>query len=696
MDLKTPLEKVDRIFAMKKRPLEKLGIITIEDLLFYAPFRYESNLIVSKIGILQLGENVTIQGKVADTTNIYTRRGLSIQKIEVSDDTGKIDAIFYNQKFILSNIKKGYIVSLAGRVDKFGSKKTLIVSSYEVLPEENAPAIHTTGLVPIYSETQNLSSKWIRNRINNLLNQVQIDEFLPTNIVRQNQLISLPAAIKGIHFPKTLSEAEQARKRLSFDELLIKHIVSLVRKKEWEAKQKAIPFQIEKFRTKLDKLIKSLPFELTGAQNRAVEQICQDLEKEIPMNRLLEGDVGSGKTVVAAITIYLAYLNGFQSALMAPTEILANQHFVTISKLLSPLGVKVRLFTSNSKSGKNNEGRIKNNDNKRAHHSSFVIHHSDKFDVAIGTHSLIHAQVKFEKLGLVVIDEQQRFGVEQRATLRKKGKNPHFLTMTATPIPRTIFLTIYADLALSHLDEMPQGRQKIKTWVVPEEKREKGYKWIEDKIRTENSQVFIVCPFIEPSETLNTVRAAKEEFDRLKNGVFSEFRMGLLHGKMKATEKAKAIKEFKEGDVNILVATPVIEVGIDIPTADIMIIEAAERFGLAELHHLRGRIGRGAKQSYCLLFTESISDRTRERLGYLEHIDDGAKLAEKDLKLRGPGEMFGTTQHGIPDLKIASFSDFSLIERSRKEAEKIFKELPKYPEFKRKVDEVKMPQIAPD
>jgi ATP-dependent DNA helicase RecG len=674
---------------MKRGVLSKVGLETVEDLLFYIPFRYE-NYLVSKIGIMQLGEQATIQGDVVSTANIFLKGGRSIQKITAQDDTGRIDAIFFNQKFILSNIRKNDYVSFAGRVEKFGSKKVLSVRSYEVLSSKDSEAIHTTGLVPVYPETRGLFSKWIRNRIKYVLSNVHIEEYLPEAVRSQNNLVDFSTALHNIHFPKNLREAQTARIRLSFDELLIKHTAALIRKKDWEKKQKATPFKIEKHGTEIARLLKSLPFELTAAQKKAINEVMSDLSKDIPMNRLLEGDVGSGKTVVAAIAAYAAFLNGYQTAFMAPTEILANQHFNTFRTILEPFGVKVKLFTTSSKK---HEARIKKQEN--THDSEFMIHDSI-FDIAIGTHALIQKQIKFKKLGLVIIDEQQRFGVEQRAILREKGVNPHLLSMTATPIPRTIFLTIYSDLSLSVLDEMPKGRRRVKTWVVPEEKREGGYKWISNKIRTEKSQVFIVCPFIEPSETLTTVKAAKDEFERLRRNVFPNFKLGLLHGKLKSAEKNSVIEKFRRGAIDILVATPVIEVGIDIPTADIMIVEAAERFGLAQLHQLRGRIGRGEKQSYCFLFTDAKSEKTLDRLKYLQAIDNGPQLAEIDLKLRGPGDMFGTAQHGIPDLKIASLSDLPTIERARQTAEQLFGHLSKYPALQEKVEKTDIPKISRD
>jgi ATP-dependent DNA helicase RecG len=444
------------------------------------------------------------------------------------------------------------------------------------------------------------------------------------------------------------------------------------RKLNWNKNLVSNPYSVEKFRDKIENFIIKLPFKLTNAQKRVIEEIFDDLAKSKPMNRLLEGDVGSGKTVVSAIAMYLSYLNGFQSVLMAPTEILAQQHYKTILQLLTPLKIKIGFATGNEK--------------KKI----------DDFDVMVGTHAVLEKGISFEKLGLVVIDEQQRFGVEQRALIRGKGKNPHLLTMTATPIPRTIALTLYGDLDLSILDEMPVGRKQIKTWLVPPEKRNNAYSWIEKQIVDTKSQVFIVCPFIEESETMQTVKAASKEFENLKNNVFKNLKLGLLHGKMKAKEKEGVLEKFRTGKIDILVATPVVEVGIDIPNATIIVIEASERFGLAQLHQLRGRVGRGDKQSYCLLFTESLNPQTLERLKAMEKHNFGAELAELDLKLRGPGEIYGTMQHGRKMLKIASFSDFDLIQKVKREAEKIFPNLKNYPELLEKLKRINLKQISAD
>jgi len=392
------------------------------------------------------------------------------------------------------------------------------------------------------------------------------------------------------------------------------------------------------------------------------------------MNRLLEGDVGSGKTVIAAVAMYLASLNGFQSVLMAPTEILAGQHFKTISELFSPLNIKVSLKTSSTEKKKKKFSE----------------------DIIIGTHSVIYKDLLFNNLGLVIIDEQHRFGVEQRAMLRKKGENPHLLTMTATPIPRTIALTMYGDLDLSYLDELPKGRRKIKTWLVPAQKRNSAYQWIEKEIISQKSQAFIICPFIEESENMTTVKAATKEFETLSKKTFPNLKLGLLHGRLKGGEKDVILEKFKNKEFDILVATPVVEVGIDIPNSTIIIIEAADRFGLAQLHQLRGRVGRGDKQSYCLLFTENLNSKTTTRLRSMESISSGAELAEIDLKLRGSGQIFGTMQHGRKTFKIADFSDYPTIKKAREEAARIIHKINDFPLLKKKLKEISSRDVNPD
>jgi len=670
MDLQTPVGDVSRTYKMFRGRLEKLGIVKLEDFLFHVPFRYDDYSLVSKIGQLQAGETATVKGTVEEISNLYTRKWKTLQRAIVKDATGSIDILWFNQPFLTKAIKKGDSISLSGKVDLDKHKLIMVTPDYEIVL--NNQTIHTGRLVPIYPETRGISSKWLRRQIYKLLEEKnQLKDFLPDEILNKNALINLSDAIEKIHFPENLKEAEKARERLAFDELFEIQLAALVRKKAWEKNVIKKPWNSST--EKVDELIKTLPFELTNAQKRSVNEILSDLSSQKPMNRLLEGEVGSGKTVVGAIAMYIAFLNGSQSAFMAPTGILAQQHYVTISGLLSPFGIKVQLFTSNTKT-KNQES----------------------FDVAIGTHALVYKKVEFKKLGLVIIDEQQRFGVEQRTIIKEKGQNVHLLTMTATPIPRTVALTMYGDLDLSLLDEMPIGRKLVKTWLIPPEKRSGAYAWIEKQIKKNNDQVFIVCPFIEESETMLTVKAATKEFAKLQTEIFPNLRLGLLHGKMKAAEKEIVLKAFRDKKIDILVSTPVVEVGIDIPNATIMLIEEADRFGLAQLHQLRGRVGRGDKQSYCLLFTSSKSEITIERLKALEAIYSGAELAELDLKLRGPGQIYGTSQHGRQVLKVASFSDFALIEKTKKEAARIFPEIEKYPELLKKTAAINLEHVSPD
>lgn len=668
MDLQTPISQVSRVYKMFAQRLEKLGITKLKDFLFHIPFRYEDYSLISKINRAQAGEIVTIQGTIDEIKNQYTKRFKTLQKAIISDDTGQIEILWFNQPFLIRVLKIGDKISVSGKVDLNKNKLTMITPNYEVI--FNNLTIHTGRMVPVYPETRGISSKWLRRQVFNLLEKnIETKDYLPQRVIKENNLISLNKAIHEIHFPKTIKDALKARERLSFDELFKIQLASLLRRKSWEAKKNKKEWKVDSI--KIDKFIKSLPFELTNAQKNAINDISKDLSSKKAMNRLLEGDVGSGKTVVAAISIYLSFLNGYQSAFMAPTEILAKQHFKTISQFLSPFKVKVEILTSSSKIGNQN------------------------FDVLIGTHSLVYKKAKFSNLGLIVIDEQQRFGVEQRSIIRQKGNNPHLLTMTATPIPRTVALTMYGDLDLSVLDEMPKGRTKVKTWLVPPVKRNSAYLWIDKQVKRKD-QVFIVCPFIEESETMITVKAATREFERLKKEVFPHLNLGLLHGKLKSKEKDEILKNFRDKKIDILVSTPVVEVGIDIPNATIMLIEEAERFGLAGLHQLRGRVGRSDKQSYCLLFTQSKNPQTLERLKALETIFSGALLAELDLKLRGPGQIYGTAQHGIPNLKVASFSDFELIEKTKKEAEIIYKEIDKYPLLLEEINQINLKQVSPD
>lgn len=651
MNLSDPIFNLPYVGPIYVKRLEKLNIKTIEDLINHFPFRYDDFSLISTIGKVQSGETVTIKSKVYSLKNEFTKNGRRIQKAIVEDSTGQMEIVWFNQPFLVKTIKTGEWYHFSGKADWFGRKIVLISPEYEKIPISNL--LHTGRLVPVYPETYGISSKWLRTRINASLQVCgdQIEEFLPPDMITKEKLLDEKQAVYKIHFPENKEIAEKARQRLAFDELFLIQLAGLLRKREWQKKLSGHPLLINQ--EKILNFINGLPFELTNAQKKVNREILGDLNKDKPMSRLLQGDVGSGKTVVAAIGMYATFLNGLCSIIMAPTEILANQHYQTLTALLSPFGIKVEIITGSRKSQP----------------SAISLQPSD---IIVGTHALLFRPLP-KNIGLVIIDEQHRFGVEQRDKLLENSSSekkitPHLLTMTATPIPRTVALTLFGDLDLSFLDEMPKGRIKIKTWVVPTQKRKDAYEWIKKRVKGTKEQAFIICPLIEESETLSSIKAATSEFEELKKNVFPDLKLGLLHGRMKAKEKDKTIDLFREGMLDILVSTPVVEVGIDIPNATIMMIEGADRFGLAQLHQLRGRVGRSTLESYCLLFTESQSAESIKRLKFLETNNIGMELAEIDLKIRGPGEIYGTKQHGFPDLKVASFTDLNLIERTRNAA----------------------------
>jgi len=644
--LNTSITSLPSTSSITIKKLQTLGINTYFDLLNYFPYRYENYSLLTPIDKVQIGETVTVQGIITEAKNQYTRSRITIQKIFIQDKTGGIEISWFNQPFLIRFFTIGQTISVAGLVKQFESKLVVEPKEYEI----GIKRVHTGRLIPIYSEKKGLSSRTIREKIHAILvltSEVvyRVAETLPKEIISFNNLINENEAYKQIHFPDSLNLANKAKERLSFDELFNLQLANNLVKKEWKKERVGNKFQISNFKFPIQKFIANLPFKLTDDQNKVVKEIIADLKKTTPMNRFLQGDVGSGKTVVAAIACYLSFLNGFQSIIMAPTEILANQHFQTINNLFSRLDtLRVGLITGSNKN--------KNN----------------KYNIIIGTHALLGKNIKFKKVGLVVIDEQHRFGVNQRALLREKTLNSHLLTMTATPIPRTVALTLYGELDLSYIEEMPKGHQVIKTFLVPKEKRDDGYRWIKKQIKEKNAQIFIICPLIEESETLKSIKAVKIEFEKLKN-IFSEFKLGLLHGKIKAEEKNQVMSDFKDKKIDILVATPLVEVGIDIPGATIMIIEGAERFGLAQLHQLRGRIGRSNIQSFCFVYTENQTGKIKKRLEFFSKNISGIKLAEYDLKNRGSGNIFGTEQHGFVNLKIASLSDYELINKTKKAVE---------------------------
>jgi len=670
--LDTPIDQVFMIGPTYARRLQKLNILTANDLLHHYPSRHNDLSHITTINQVKPDQVCTIQGKIVSCQNIYTKLGKKIQKAVIQDSTGSIEAIWFNQTFIPQTLKPDLTVNLSGKVGWFNRRLTLTSPDYEII--KNNQPVHTARLVPVYPETAGVSSKWLRSRIIFLLDKLKLElsqDWLPSNIKKKNNLTNLNFALQQMHFPDNQTKLNKAHHRLEFDEMLLLQLEALIRKAAWQKKALSHKFTINQ--EKVLQLISSLPFKLTSAQNKCIKQILTDLESDKPMNRLLQGDVGSGKTVVAAIAIYISHLNGYKSILMAPTTILANQHFATLKTVFANTPIKLKLITSASKKTT-----------------------TDNADILIGTHALLFRKLKSKNIGLTIIDEQHRFGVKQRSKLISTSQTtPHLLSMTATPIPRTIALTAYADLDLSLLDEMPQGRKKVKTWVVPPSKRLSAYHWIEKELKKHKSQAFVVCPLIEPSdkETMKDIKSVTQEFDNLTQ-VFNQLKLDLLHGRLNNKQKNDIIANFQAKKTHILVSTPVIEVGIDIPNATIMVIEDAQRFGLAQLHQLRGRVGRGDKSSYCLLFSDNTNPDVLKRLNYLATTNSGIKLAEIDLKLRGPGDIYGLKQHGFLDLKLASFSNTKLLSQTSQASQDILKNIPS--PLKKILNQRKIHQVSPN
>lgn len=656
IDLKQSVQYVKSVGPAKVSLLNNLNIFTLEDLLTYFPRDYEDRSKTKSIADLINGEEVTIEAKVVSEVNINRiRKNMTVLKTIVEDNTGRCTITWFNQTYIKQHIKKGETYKFFGKaINEFNHFEMRNPVFDKIDSSKN-----TGKIMPVYPTTYKLSQTAIRQAIENALNMTKgkLEETLPDYLLKEYNLLDLQNSLEQIHFPTDAEHRMQARKRLVFEELLTMQLALLELKGSSE-KSKGIVFDKN---AKMSDIINTLPFKLTKAQLRVLAEIDSDMESENTMNRLLQGDVGSGKTVVSIISAYKAVKSGYQVAIMAPTAILATQHMEEFSKILAPLGIKCELLlgATTAKNKKDILERLQNGE----------------INVLIGTHALITENVTFKNLGLVVTDEQHRFGVKQRTAIAAKGNNPDILVMTATPIPRTLALILYGDLDISIIDELPPNRKKIETYAVTKQMEERINKFIKKNI-DEGRQIYVVCPLVEEKEedeNTKELRAVKEWTRIYKEQIFPEYRVECVYGKMKPKEKDEIMKNFKEGEIDILVSTTVIEVGVNVPNANIMVVENADRFGLAQLHQLRGRVGRGQYQSYCVLkYNSKCSQVGKERMKTMQETNDGFVIAEKDLELRGTGEFFGTKQHGIPEFKIANlFVDMPMLKSVQSVALKI-------------------------
>lgn len=674
LTLDTTLSSLPHIGMRYVPKFSRLGLFTVRDLLHHLPSRYEDYSNIKPIANLTAGSTATVVGTVdACATQRTWKRRMMVTEALVRDETGTIRAVWFNQPYLATTLKKGMCVRISGKVasDKKGP--------YFAHPSHERAArtpTNTARLVPIYPETDGITSRLLRWQIHMILEKkIALPDPLPQDLREKLHLPALAAALRAVHFPQSTGDAERARKRFAFEEMFVLQLAAARLKARWK-KEKAVAMPFAE--KEIKKFVASLPFMLTNAQRKVSFQIIKDLERDRPMNRLLNGDVGSGKTIVAAIAALNATLRGYQVALLAPTEILARQHYENFCKLFENHDMTIGLVTGSAKmlsddikSGRHEKGR-------KVHHTQFIIHNSS---IVIGTHALIQKNIRFKNLALVIVDEQHRFGVAQRAHLQQKaseindglpGVIPHFLTMTATPIPRTLALAFFGNLDLSLLDEMPKNRTPIITRVVKEQAYPHTYEFIRREIK-KGHQTYVILPLVEESKVLKDVKAAVTEQKRLAEKIFPDCTVGLVHGRLKPTEKDAVMRKFKGGKIDILVATAVVEVGIDVPNATVMLIEDADRFGLSQLHQFRGRVGRGAHQSYCFLFSRSENN---VRLRALEKHADGFAIAEEDLAQRGPGEFFGTRQSGIPDVAMENIANVKMVRIAGEEASALLRRDP--------------------
>ena len=655
--------------------LRKLNINTVEDLMYFIPRDYDDRSKFKTLRECMIGEKVSLEVEIIGKANILRpRRNLSIIKVPVKDSSHNAYLVWFNQEYLKDKFIVGEKIIVNGKkINKVGMEIQIMSPVFE----KSGTMDKVGRITPIYSLTEGLTNNEIIKIIDYSIKEYidQIREFLPQEIINKYDLMDIRDAITNVHFPMNSVLLEKSRKRLSFQELLTLQMGLFIIKNRNFTNNKGIRFNKT---IEINDFIQKLPFKLTNSQIKVFKEIEADMENDIQMNRLVQGDVGSGKTIIAVLAMFKAISSGYQAVMMAPTEILASQHFESIRKFFSGYNIRTELLVGSL--------------SPKAKEEILLDLKEGRIDILIGTHAVIQENVEFNRLGLAITDEQHRFGVKQRAILSQKGNNPDVIVMTATPIPRTLALILYGDLDVSIIDELPPGRKEIETYAVGPEMIERINNFIRKQI-LESRQAYIVCPLIEESETL-TVNAAEELYKDFKDNIFKEFKVGLLHGKMKPKEKDLVMEEFKNHKIDILVSTTVIEVGVNVPNSNIMVIYNAERFGLAQLHQLRGRVGRGEHQSYCILINESNNQISRERMRVLQNSTDGFKISEKDLELRGPGEFFGTRQHGLPELKVANlFTDMDILKVAQKEAINIVNQDPnleqeKYRELKKKIQEM--------
>lgn len=692
----TALSGVGKRFASH---LKKLGVKTVKDLLWHFPTRYEDRSEILKISELKNGEEVTIKGIVQKTTTRrIPYRHLAITEVSVIDEDGSpLIVTFFNQPYVENALRVGKAANFSGKVGTYKGKVTLQSPVYELteVRGKEKETQHTGRLVPVYKETKGITSRGLRFIIKPILENLErLPEYIPDATLKSLNLPDVNQALKDIHFPEREIDALRAIKSFAFRDLLLLQLRNL---QERAKLQKLEAYPIVHNKEELEKLLSFLPFELTASQRKSLDEIMKDIALSHPMNRLLQGDVGSGKTIVAGIAALMTVNKEYQVAFMAPTEILARQHYKTLTKFFEEYEGGIALLTGKESKvfyGENLEAELKKGELVKKISSGDI-------KIIVGTHALIQKQVVFNKLGLVVIDEQHRFGVKQRAELTKATSiTPHFLSMSATPIPRTLTMTIFGNLDLSLIDELPKGRKPIITKIVDQTNRDKAYQFIRDQIKS-GRQAFVICPRIEESEHADEivtskqkavweVKAVKVEYEKLSREVFPDLKVSMLHGKMKIAEKADVMKSFVDGECDIIVSTSVIEVGVDVPNASIMLIEGADRFGLAQLYQFRGRVGRGEHQSYCLLFTDSKMESTAKRLESLIQAKNGFELAEMDLHLRGPGEFLGDTQTGMPDLTLKALQNPELLKTAELKARELLEDSPtleKYPLLSKRLNQ---------